>query len=239
MNKPSPATPWLMLISRSILFLAFQALLALYYTLSGQTNSWEKAAALWVLTIIPANLVSIYLLVRLYRAEGKRFLDLFHFSRTTLKKDLLWFFSSSLVGLPLAALPLSNLALLIFGDSMTPINMMFRPLPTWALILGILFPLTIAFAELTTYFGYVMPRLAVQLKNSWLAWLLSSFFLAAQHIFLPFLLDGKFMLWRLGMFLPLALFLGLLIKLRPQLLPYLAIVHALVDVATLSTYLMI
>jgi hypothetical protein len=77
------------------------------------------------------------------------------------------------------------------------------------------------------------------LKNSWLAWLLCSFFLAAQHVFLPFLLDGKSMLWRLGMILPLALFLGLLIKLRPQLLPYLAIVHALVDVATLSTYLML
>ena len=239
MNKPSPATPWLMLISRSILFLTFQALLALAFTLSGQTGSWDKAAAWWVLTIIPANLVSIYLLVRIYRAEGKRFLDLLRFSKPTLKKDLLWFFGSSLVGLPLAALPLSNLALLIFGDSMTPVNMMFRPLPAWSLVLGLLFPLTIAFAELTTYFGYVMPHLAVQLKNSWLAWLLCSFFLAAQHVFLPFLLDGRFMLWRLGMFLPLALFLGLLIKLRPQLLPYLAIVHALVDVATLSTYLMI
>ena len=85
MNKPSPATPWLMLISRSILFLAFQALLALAFTLSGQTGSWDKSAAWWVLTIIPANLVSIYLLVRIYRAEGKRFLDLLRFSKPTLK----------------------------------------------------------------------------------------------------------------------------------------------------------
>jgi hypothetical protein len=122
---------------------------------------------------------------------------------------------------------------------MTPVNMMFRPLPAWALLVGILFPLTIAFAELPTYFGYVMPRLAVQLKNGWLAWLLCSFFLAAQHMFLPFLLDGNFILWRLGMYLPFALFVGLLLKYRPQLLPYFAIVHALMDFATLGTYLII
>ena len=239
MQKPSPAAPWLLLISRSVLFLAFQALLALAFTLFGQTNSWDKSAGWWVLTIIPANLVSIDLLGHAFRAEDKRFLDIFRFSRPTLKKDLLWFFGSSLIGLPLAFLPISNLAILIFGDSMTPVNMMFRPLPVWALLVGILFPLTIAFAELPTYFGYVMPRLAVQLKNGWLAWLLCAFFLAAQHMFLPFLLDGKFILWRLGMYLPFALFAGLLLKFRPQLLPYFAIVHALMDFATLGTYLMI
>jgi hypothetical protein len=41
------------------------------------------------------------------------------------------------------------------------------------------------------------------------------------------------------MFLPFALFIGLALKLRPQLLPYFMIIHALVDFATLATYWMI
>jgi hypothetical protein len=117
--------------------------------------------------------------------------------------------------------------------------MLFRPLPTWAFVLSFLFPLTIAFAELPTYFGYCLPRLEVQLKNGWAAWLISSFFLAAQHMFLPLILNGGYLLWRFGMFLPFALFIGLMVKLRPSLLPYAVIVHALLDVTTVLVYLMI
>jgi hypothetical protein len=112
-------------------------------------------------------------------------------------------------------------------------------LPAWALVLSFLFPLTIGFAELPTYFGYVMPRLASQLKNGWLAWLIASLALAAQHMFLPLILDGGFILWRLLMYLPFALFGGLLIKLRPTLLPYSMIVHALADVSAVLVYLTI
>jgi len=99
--------------------------------------------------------------------------------------------------------------------------------------------LTIAFAELPTYFGYALPRLTAQLNNGWLAWLLASLGLAVQHCFLPLLFDGRFILWRLGMYLPFALFAGLLLKLRPGLLPYLVIIHGLIDISTLSVYLMV
>ncbi len=82
-------------------------------------------------------------------------------------------------------------------------------------------------------------HIEVQLKNGWVAWLIASFFLAAQHMFLPLILDWDFILWRLGMFLPFALFTGLFLKLRPALLPYFVIVHALMDVSTMLVYLMI
>ena len=82
-----------------------------------------------------------------------------------------------------------------------------------------------------------MPRLADQLKSGWLAWLIASFGLAAQHMFLPLILDGRFMLWRLGMYLPFALFVGLVLKLRPSLLPYYMIVHALIDISAVLAYL--
>jgi len=177
--------------------------------------------------------------VRLYNAEGKRFFDLFKFSRATWKKDLFWFIILSIIAMPIVGAPREPLAKAIFGDAMIATNMLFRSLPAWAFMLSFLFPLTIAFAELPTYFGYCMPRLEAQLKNGWFAWLIASFFLTAQHMFLPLILDSGYFLWRFGMFLPFALFMGLVIKLRPTLLPYFVIVHALLDVSTVLVYLMI
>lgn len=152
---------------------------------------------------------------------------------------ILWFMGSSLMGLPIAFAPMNLLRAAIFGDPMIPTHMMFRPIPTWAFVLSLLFPLTIAFAELPTYFGYAMPRIAAQMKNGWLAWLIASFFLAAQHMFLPLILDGGFMMWRLSMYLPFARFAVLMFKLRPTLLPYFVIVHALMDVSAVMVYMMI
>jgi len=231
--------PWLMLISRSVLFLLFQGLIALILMATGTRSAWDESARWWTFMAFLANFVSIYLLVRLFTADGKRFWDLFRFSRATWKKDLLWFILASVIAMPIVGAPREPLAAAIFGDAMIATNMLFLPLPTWAFVLSFLFPLTIAFAELPTYFGYCMPRLEAQLKNGWLAWLLASLFLAAQHMFLPLILNGGYLLWRFGMFLPFALFTGFVIKLRPALLPYFVIVHALLDVTTVLVYLMI
>jgi hypothetical protein len=238
-SNASVSHPWLMLISRSVLFLIFQGLIALVLLAAGTPSAWDESARWWTFLPIFANIVSVYLLVRLFRAEGSRYLDAIKFSRATFKTDLLWFLGSSLIGMPIAAAPMSILGKAMFGDPMVPIDMMFIPLPAWALVVSLLFPLTIGFAELPTYFGYVMPRLAVQLKNGWAAWLVAAFFLGAQHMFLPLILDGRFMLWRFLMYLPFALFAGLMLKLRPTLLPYYMIVHALVDVSAVSVYLML
>lgn len=237
-NAKAIPQPWLMLISRSVLFMLFQALIAMILFVTGNASAWDESARWWTFTVSLANFASIYLLVRLYDAEGERFFGLFKFSPTTWKKDLLWFILASIIAMPIVAAPREPLAKAIFGDAMIATNMMFRPIPTWAFVLSFLFPLTIAFAELPTYFGYVMPRLSKQI-NGWLAWLITSFFLAAQHMFLPLILDGGYLLWRFGMFLPFALFTGFVIKLRPALLPYFVIVHALLDITTVLVYLMI
>jgi hypothetical protein len=209
------------------------------FAMTGTASAWNESSRWWTFMAFLANFVSIYLLVRVFKAEGKRYWDAIRFSRATVKTDLIWFFLSSLVGMPIAAAPMNILGAWIFGDAMTPTYMLFRSLPAWAFTLSFLFPLTIAFAELPTYFGYVMPGLEAQLKNGWLAWLIASLFLAAQHMFLPLILDGDFMLWRLLMYLPFALFAGLMIKFRPTLLPYYMIVHALIDVSAVLVYLMI
>ena len=228
-----------MLISRSALFLFFQLLVTLILFATGTQSAWDESARWWMLFVSLANFASLYLLVRVFNAEGKRFWDILRFSRETWKTDLLWYIGFSIIALPIAAAPREPLAAAIFGDSMIATNMLFRPLPTWAFILSFLFPLTIWFSELPTYFGYCMPRLEAQLKNGWLAWLIVSLFLAAQHMFLPFILNSGYLLWRFGMFLPFALVTGFALKLRPRLLPYFVIGHALMDVTTVLVYIMI
>jgi hypothetical protein len=231
--------PWLMLISRSALFLFLQLLITLVLSAIHTPSAWDESARWWTFMAFLANFASLYLLVRVFKAEGKRYWNILRFSGATWKMDLLWFVGVSLIGLPIAAAPREPLAVAIFGDAMTATNMLFRPLPTWAFVLSFLFPLTIWFAELPTYFGYCMPRLEAQFKNGWIAWLIVSSFLAAQHMFLPLILDGGYLLWRLGMFLPFALFTGLVLKFRSSLLPYFVIIHALMDVTTVLVYLMI
>jgi hypothetical protein len=240
-----PYAPWLMLFSRSALFLLFQTLIALILLATGTPSAWDESVKWWPFIVTLSNIGSLYLLVILFKAEGKNFWDILRFSRTTWKADLLWLLGFSIIGLPLAAALREPLGIAIFGDAMIPTNMMFIPLPAWAFVLSFLFPLTIWFAELPTYFGYCMPRLFGQSESEtrpylgWLAWIIASLLLAAQHMFLPFILNGGYLLWRFGMFLPFALVTGLALKLRPGLLPYFVIGHALMDVTTVLVYLMI
>lgn len=231
--------PWLMLLSRSLLFLFFQALMALVIAAAGNQSAWGESVRWWTLWFSFANIASLYLLVRLYKAEGKKFWEILRFSSKTWKTDLPWLLGFTIIGLPIAAAPREPLATLIFGDPLVATKMLFQPLPAWAFVLSFAFPLTIWFSELPTYFSFCMPRLEGQLKNGWLAWFLASLALAAQHIFLPFIPNGGYLLWRFGMFLPFALVSGLALKFRPSLLPYLLIGHGLLDVSTVMVYPML
>ncbi len=232
------STPWLMLFSRSALFLFFQTLIALILLTAGNKSAWNESARWWTLIVSLANFCSLYLLILSFKAEGKNFWDILRFSRETWKTDLLWLLGFSVIGLPIAAAPREPLAAALFGDPTISTKMLFQPLPTWAFVLSFIFPLTIWFSELPTYFGYCMPRLEKQV-NSWIAWIVASLFLAAHHMFLPFILNGNYLLWRFGMFLPFALVTGLALKFKPRLLPYFVIVHALMDITTVLVYTMV
>ena len=50
--------PWLMLISRSVLFLLFQVLIALILAATGMTSAWDESARWWTFMAFLANFVS-------------------------------------------------------------------------------------------------------------------------------------------------------------------------------------
>jgi hypothetical protein len=105
---------------------------------------------------------------------------------------------------------------------------------TWAAVA--LFPLTQGLAEIPTYMTYAMPRLEAQTGRRWLALVLPAFFLGAQHISVPLMFDARFITWRLLMFMPFAFLVALVMRWRPRLLPYIALVHVLMDVSAAAMW---
>jgi hypothetical protein len=225
--------PWIMMVLRTILFATFQAAIAGVFLIQDVPAAWDTSAGWWPITASLGSLVTIALLVWLYHQEGRRYWNLLRFRRETLGTDVLTSLGILVITIPVAMLPNVLLARGLFGDQQIALDLLIRPLPMWAVALSLtIFPISIALSELPNYFGYVLPRLEAQTKRPWLAVGLTSFWLAAQHVCLPFLPDARFMIWRLVMFLPFAILLGVTLRWRSRLLPYLVIIHGLLDFST-------
>jgi len=221
-----------MLVARALLFAVFQAAIAIAAAAAGAPAAWDASTAWWPITATLANVACIALLIRQFGREGLRYRDLFRTNRATWKGDLLAMLGVLLVSGPVAFLPNLWAAQWLFGGSEGALALFIQPLPLWAALASLgLFPITMALAELPTYFGYTMPRLEPRIGR-WPAVLACGAMLAAQHATLPLIWSVPFMAWRLLMFLPFALMIGIVLHWRPQLMPYLVIVHGLMDLAT-------
>jgi hypothetical protein len=104
-------------------------------------------------------------------------------------------------------------------------------------VLLFFFPVTIVFAELATYFGYIMPKLKEQLNAKWIAVLLPVIFLSIQHCTLPFIPDINFIIYRSLVFFPFSILIGLSIHYRSSLFIYFAILHGIMDFGTVLMFL--
>ena len=231
-NHISKNLPFILLGSRFFMFLIFQSMIAVL------ADSWSISEKYWLLTATLTNLVSILILYFVFRIRNDNYLRIFSFSRISFKKDILIFALLMLLAGPLAFLPNYFLSVLLWGNPEIPVDMMFQPIESWLIyILIITFPVTIALAELATYFAYIMPGLNKQLKSKWLAVLLPVVFLSIQHCTLPFIPDARFILYRALVFLPFALLIGISIYKRPTLFPYFAVIHGVMDAGTAFMFL--
>ena len=231
--KTSNTIVYLILVSRLVLFIVFQALFALI------VNSWGTSEKYWLLTATLTNIVSIALLFILFKRDGIKYFNIFSFNRASIRKDISIFLGLALVCGPLVFIPGYFLSIMIWGDPNVPTEMMFGSIEKWLVyILLIAFPVTIAFAELATYFGYVMSKLKKQMKVKWLAVLLPIVFLSIQHCTLPFIPDLNFIMYRALVFLPFAILIGVSIYYRPSLFIYFAILHGIMDFGTAFMFLL-
>ncbi len=229
-KKETSRLTFALLGSRLILFLFFQLIIALI------TSSWHISEQYWLLLATLTNIVSIIILFFLFRVEGRDYFALFKINKSAFKKDI--FLGLTILTIPIVFAPAYFLSLLLWNDINVPPQMMFGTIEKGLVyILLIVFPVTIAFAELATYFGYIMPKLKEQLKIKWLAVFLPVLFLSIQHCTLPFIPDLNFIVYRALVFLPFATLIGISIYYRPALFIYFAILHGIMDFGTVLMFL--
>jgi hypothetical protein len=159
-----------------------------------------------------------------------RVVDLYKVEKHNVARELLVVLGLLIVAAPIMYFPNILVGTWLYGDMNQVSALFFRALPIWALVPTlILFPITIALVELPTYYGYIMPRIAALAGKNWPAILIAALFHAAQHCALPLIFDWRFLTWRLLMFIPFALLAAICINRRPRLLPYMMVVHGLLD----------
>ncbi len=230
MEKTPIKHVWLMLALRSALSFAMLLAVAAAYAAKGSDKPFAASSAWWLWFVTIVNTACIYLMARFGKREGLRLRDIYNVNRTTWKGDLLWLVGAFVGTAVVAQLPGNLIAKAFWGTADVPNSMLFGPLPLFAVYpLFILMPISHALAELPTYWGYVAPRLKSAGMNRWVVILIVGLVLSLQHLCFSFQPDLKYALWLALKFLPFTLFTGYVIDKRPTLLPYMMVVHMLLD----------
>ena len=115
--KGIKTAPWVLLFGRTGLFFVVQTLFALGFFLAGSTSAWEDGTAWWPIVVTITNVICLITLIYLFRAEGKKYWDIFRIRRVNIKSDLLALAATFLVIGPLGYFPNVLLGGWLFGDS--------------------------------------------------------------------------------------------------------------------------
>jgi len=231
---------WGMLALRSGLSFFLLLVLAMGFKLSGSQAAVKSSSAWWLWFVTIVNLTCIILLIYFGKKENILLRDIFFFNRSSWKADLRWFLIALLGTALLVQLPGNLLSKLLWGNTTYPTNLLIQPLPLIAIYpLILLMPPTQALAELPTYWGYVAPRLRAFGMNRWLLIAIVGFTLSIQHMFFSFQLDWRYDLWLALKYLPFALWTGFIIDRRPTILPYMMILHFLLDASLPILFLLV
>jgi len=220
------------LSSRLFLFLLFQMIIAFFL------SSWESSVKYWPVTATLTNIISISILYVLLKKEKFSFFSLFRFQKENIKPDLMWFILLLVVSVPLAIVPSLTLSNLLWGNTEYYHTVLFQPInKTLVYFLLIAYPISTGLAELTTYFGYVMPRLKNHMKSPWMIIALPVLAFSIQHCTLPLVPEAKFIIFRGFMYLLFSLVYGFSLFKRPTLLPWLAILQVLIYILPMTMLL--
>lgn len=191
---------------RIALLLAFAGVTAwLASSLAGVPFQLAAAPQLAAVYFIPVNLICLWLLTaRTGTGRLRRLLDLMHFERRRLGRDVLLGLLWQVVLFVPFGLTINLVMLLLFGpaDMIEAFGYIFIPaeaaqlvLPGWfawssALLVALLFPLTNAPAEELTYRRHAQDGLLARGWSRWAAVVVPSVAFGLQHVLLAATLPG-------------------------------------------------
>jgi len=224
--------PLLVMTGRSFFMIVAQAFVAAIFWLRGHPSAWNAAARWWTVYGTLVDVGCLALMVKFTRLEGIRLRDLIGRVRLRWGYDFFLGIACFLLSMQVFALSGILSSKLVFGTShpsMYPGLLSARSLPLWGVIYSFsIFLLIWSPTEEMTYNGYVLPRIQVLTRRTWLAVLLVGFWWALQHCFIPFILDWKYVVWRFLFFLPGVLVFSL-VYLWIRRLPPLIVAHWSMD----------
>jgi hypothetical protein len=213
-----------MLSLRSLMFFSVQALIAIVLLLQGVASPFFEARKYWILYPIFANII---VLVLLFLERQRNPEDAFgywgKFTRLR-KKDVMELAGIIVFAGIFATLPNIVIAIMLWDDTTTVNTILFPGIGIFFGVLGLLLPITQALSEIPFYYGYCYRRLSGKYRFTVIAG-----FLTIQHVFLPLVIDRKYMLWRVLSFAIISVFYGVVYLARPKLRPYILISHGLLD----------
>jgi len=181
---------WLLPI-RSIAFLSIFPLLA---WVTG--NSLTYVSRWWPVLAVIVNIACVLLLHTLTKGNYKCYIN--YKKGKTRKGFVISVIAFSII---LGVGGMYGAGFIVFGAFPYLDTTMIQPIPIFAAVLCvILLPLSTTLAEDGIHLGIINST-----DGSKSVTLVSAFFFAVQHSFIPFLMDSRFMLFRFLSFLPLAL----------------------------------
>ncbi len=224
--------PLLLVLTRSVLLIAAQGLVALALVTVHNAAPWKTAGDWWV---VYGTLVDIGCLLGMRhftRKEGIRLRDLIGPIRMRRGHDLFLGLGYYLLVFPffLGATAAARALLRTNGHDPIAYLIHIHHLPVWATV----YSLTVWWViwsptEEATYQAYALPRLQALTGRTWLAVAIVGFFWTAQHCALPFVLDWRYLAFRFFSFLP-GLLVMMLLYLRTRRLTPLIIAHWPMDI---------
>ena len=230
------AGPILVVVGRSALLIAAQAVTVFCLWLRFHSGSWNSAAKWWSVYGTLVDVGCLALIGAFVRREGLRIRDLIGRVRLRRGHDLFLGAGILVTVFPFFMLAAPLATRLLYGATPIPVFAGLaagRTLPLWAVVYSFSIWLLIwSPTEEITYQGYALPRLEVLFQSRWKAVALVSCWWAIQHPFLPFILDWKYFLWRFLVFLPPMVVMTLL-YLKIRRLPPFFLAHWSMDIIAL------
>lgn len=206
---------------RSIVFLlTFVACAGLAGTDLSHIGHW------WSMIAVIVNIFTILLLVFAAHKNGQTYWQLINYRKGQTNWKTILFITLLVLIVGMAGMYLAGF--LCYGNMLYAPPVMIAPITKWIAIVNIvLLPVSTTFAEDGLYLGCGVN----QLKNKYVAILVSAFFYALQHCFIPTLFDGRYFIYRFLSFLPLTIILCWYYYRKRNPLPVM-VGHALIDLAT-------
>lgn len=207
---------------RCILFLVMFCIISLISKLP-----YTAISKWWTSVAIASNIITIFILYLYSSRKEISYLKLINFEKgqTKITTTIIIVILTVVVGM----LGLYIAGLICYGSFPYLDKTMIEPIPLWlASIVLLLLPITTTMAEDGLYLGYAINH---STGNKWVNVSFAAFFYALQHSFIPFLPDGKFILYRFLSFLPLTILISIWYQRRRNPLPFM-IGHFILNVAT-------